>query len=178
MKTILDVACGGKMMWFDKSDPRVVFGDIRRAELTLVDGRKFVVSPDVQFDFRALPFPDNTFQMVVFDPPHLLRAGPRSWQAAKYGKLAPTWEDDLRQGFAECWRVLKVGGVLVFKWNEYQLPVSRVLKLAPAQPLFGHKTKATTKWFVFMKPPSHLTPRAADAAPPRASAGGGEVPHA
>ncbi len=139
------------MMWFDKNAPRVIFGDIRREDMVLVDGRRFVVRPDVQFDFRALPFPDGVFGMVVFDPPHLLRAGPRSWQAAKYGKLAPTWEDDLRRGFAECWRVLAVNGTLIFKWNETQLPVNHVLKLAPVPPLFGHKTKATTKWFVFVK---------------------------
>ena len=147
---ILDVACGGKMMYFDKNDPRVVFGDIRRAEIKLSD-RNFVVEPDVLLDFRALPFPDCTFQIVVFDPPHLLRAGPKSWQAAKYGKLSPAWAQDLKSGFNECWRVLAKNGTLIFKWNECQMSVRRILDLAPIEPLFGHKTKATTKWFVFIK---------------------------
>lgn len=26
---VLDPACGGRMFWFDKSDSRVLFGDIR-----------------------------------------------------------------------------------------------------------------------------------------------------
>ena len=38
MKPILDVACGGKMFYFDKHDPRVLFADIRSLETTLCDG--------------------------------------------------------------------------------------------------------------------------------------------
>ncbi|MDF3823072.1 anhydro-N-acetylmuramic acid kinase, partial [Leptospira sp. 96542] len=41
------------------------------------------------------------FKLVAFDPPHLVRAGPRSWLAAKYGKLSQDWREDLRAGFAE-----------------------------------------------------------------------------
>ena len=26
---VLDPACGGRMFWFDKSDSRVLFGDVR-----------------------------------------------------------------------------------------------------------------------------------------------------
>lgn len=29
MKPILDACCGGKMFYFDKNDPRVLFQDIR-----------------------------------------------------------------------------------------------------------------------------------------------------
>lgn len=148
---VLDVACGGKMMWFDKQAKDVVFGDVRVADTTLVDGRRFLVRPDVQMDFRALPFPDETFGMVVFDPPHLNNVGERAWMAIKYGRLGSTWQDDLQAGFRECWRVLKRDGVLIFKWNEQQIKVSEVLRLAPARPLFGHKTKATTHWMVFVK---------------------------
>lgn len=89
-----------------------------------------------------------------FDPPHLVRAGPRSWLAAKYGKLSDNWRDDLRQGFAECFRVLATDGVLVFKWNETQVKVAEVLALTPVQPLFGHISgrKGLTHWLVFMVP--------------------------
>jgi SAM-dependent methyltransferase len=87
------------------------------------------IEPDQVLDFRALPFPDGTFKLVAFDPPHLVRAGPKSWLAAKYGKLSADWRDDLRQGFAECFRVLATDGVLVFKWNETQVKLSEVLPL-------------------------------------------------
>ncbi len=69
MQPILDVACGGKMFYFDKHDPRVLFCDIRRIKTTLCDGREFEVNPDIQADFTDLPFEDDSFQVVVFDPP-------------------------------------------------------------------------------------------------------------
>lgn len=114
-------------------------------------------------DFRALPFADGRFQLVVFDPPHLLRAGESSWMRAKYGALSrETWRDDLRAGFAECFRVLKPGGVMIFKWAETNIKVSEVLALTPERPLFGHPSgkRNTTHWMTFIKP--EATPGHAD----------------
>ena len=160
-KRVLDPCCGSRMMWFDHQNPDVVFGDKRSETLTVTDNSRGNVSgtrilriePDVLLDFRALPYPDATFKLVAFDPPHLVHAGPRSWLAAKYGKLGQDWRDDLRQGFAECFRVLDAHGVLVFKWNETQVKVSEVLALTPVQPLFGQQSgrKGFTHWQVFMK---------------------------
>ena len=160
-RSILDPCCGGRMIWFDRACPKAIFGDIR-TETSIVtdrshgkeDGqRMIVVSPDVEMDFRALPFPDGSFRLVVFDPPHLLRAGKKSWLAVKYGKLGKDWREDLRGGFRECFRVLEEGGVLVFKWNECQVPVGSVLELTPERPLFGNRQprKMGTHWLVFMK---------------------------
>ena len=86
--------------------------------------------------------------------PHLVRTGKKSWLALKYGKLGQSWQDDLSKGFAECFRVLESGGVLIFKWNENQIKVSEILKLTPNKPLFGHVTKrhGGTIWLTFMKP--------------------------
>jgi SAM-dependent methyltransferase len=161
VKPVLDPCCGSRMMWFDKADPRTVFGDRRHETLVVTDRshredgtRTLHVHPDVQMDFRAMPFDDGTFKLVAFDPPHLERAGPRSWLAAKYGKLSDNWRDDLRAGFAECFRVLATDGVLVFKWNETQVKLAEVLALTPHQPLFGQVSgkKGMTHWLVFMKP--------------------------
>ena len=150
---VLDPCCGSRMMWFDKDDPRATFGDIRTETRDLCDGRVLTVDPDVVMDFRDMPFPDDTFHLVVFDPPHLERLGKDSWTAAKYGQLLPGWRDDLRLGFAECFRVLKPGGTLIFKWNEDQIPVSEVLALTPEKPLFGHKSGRLSKthWIAFIK---------------------------
>ena len=158
---ILDPCCGSRMMWVDKQNPNVVFGDRRREIITVTDRshgntngtRTLHIEPDTLMDFRALPFPDNSFPLVAFDPPHLVRAGARSWLAAKYGTLSDNWRDDLRQGFVECLRVLKPDGVLVFKWNEAQVSVKEVLALAPIVPLFGHPSgrKGLTHWLVFIK---------------------------
>ena len=161
-KRVLDPCCGSRMMWFDRHHPDVVFGDRRSETLTVTDrshgnesGTRILrIEPDALLDFRALPYPDESFKLVAFDPPHLERAGPKSWLAAKYGKLSQDWRDDLRAGFSECFRVLATDGVLVFKWNETQVKISDVLALTPAQPLFGHRSGSNglTHWLVFMKP--------------------------
>ena len=146
------------MFWFDKGNPDVLFVDRREVEPISVgkgrNARMFSCKPDMVMDFRALDLQDDTFSLVVFDPPHLLRGGDNSYMVQKYSKLnILTWRDDLRKGFAECFRVLKQNGVLVFKWNESQIPLAEVLKLSPVDPLFGHPSgkKLKTHWVCFMK---------------------------
>lgn len=73
-KQILDVCCGSRMFWFDKSNPHTVFMDNRVLHDILCDGRKLDIEPDIVGDFRNIPFDDDTFRMVVFDPPHLLKS--------------------------------------------------------------------------------------------------------
>jgi hypothetical protein len=150
MKTILDACCGSRMFWFDKQNKNTVFMDYREIEDTLCDGRKLEVKPDIVADFRNIPFPDNSFKLVVFDPPHLLKVGENSWLAKKYGKLNSNWPNDLKTGFAECMRVLETYGILVFKWNEEQIKLSEILANIDFKPLFGDK-RAKTHWLVFMK---------------------------
>lgn len=154
---VLDPCCGSKMFWFDKRHPDVVYGDKRMEEHVLCDGRTLSIQPDMLMDFTSMPFADGSFSLVVFDPPHLRRAGPNSWMARKYGKLSTNWKEDLRKGFAECFRVLGEDGVLVFKWNETQVRIGDVLSLTDVRPLFGHPTgrKGLTHWYVFMKPSVH-----------------------
>jgi len=152
-KTILDVCCGSKMFWFDRKNPNVLFQDIRSENTVLCDGRTLDVNPDVIGDFRRMDHEDNSFNMVIFDPPHLKELGKDTWMAQKYGVLLPTWELDLKLGFDECMRVLKPGGFLIFKWNEAQIKLSDVLKNVPYKPLFGHVTgkHGKTIWMCFMK---------------------------
>ena len=87
MKKILDVCCGSRMFWFDKENPDTIFADNREVETTLCDGRKLLIKPDIKMDFRNMPFEDNVFKVIVFDPPHLKQAGSESWLAKKYGVL-------------------------------------------------------------------------------------------
>ncbi|MET3068777.1 class I SAM-dependent methyltransferase [Atlantibacter hermannii] len=152
-KTILDVCCGSRMFWHDKTDPRAVFCDIRAEEHVLCDERRLVISPDVIADFRAVPFPDSTFRVVVFDPPHLVRVGDNAWMGKKYGRLNKTWRDDIRAGFAEAFRVLWPHGVLIFKWNETQIPTSQILALTDVKPIITQRTGKADKthWIIFVK---------------------------
>src|SRR5699024_118516 len=121
-KPVLDACCGSRMFWFDHHDPRATFVDVRRERHTLPDisskggSRELVIDPDVLADFTALPYPDETFALVVFDPPHFERNGATGWIGLKYGTLKGDWTEMLRAGFAECFRVLKPHGTLIFKW--------------------------------------------------------------
>lgn len=148
--SILDACCGAKMFWYDRENPNVVYMDNRRLRTTLSDGRALIIAPDVVGDFRQMPFKNETFNLVIFDPPHLINAGHKSWLALKYGILGNNWREDLRKGFAECFRVLKTNGILIFKWSEGQIPLREVLCLAGQMPLIREQ-KSKRHWIVFMK---------------------------
>lgn len=158
-KKILDMTCGSRTIWFDKNDPNTVFCDKRHENHELYFGKNHTslhtcsVEPDVQCDFTDLPFEDNTFSLVIFDPPHLLHAKDTAWLVKKYGKLDDTWPQMLHDGFAEGMRVLKPDGVLIFKWSEYDIPAVKVWKAIGQKPLFGHHSgrKSKTFWGCFMK---------------------------
>lgn len=158
-KKILDVCCGSKMFWFDRDDNRVIFCD-KRAERHLLNDktakggkRDLVVAPNVISDFTALPFPSNYFNTVVFDPPHYKNIGDKSWLRAKYGRLDGDWRIVLHDGFSECFRVLAESGTLIFKWASVEFPLSEILQLTNARPLFGHNSgkRSLTHWVAFTK---------------------------
>lgn len=62
-----------------------------------------------QADMRNLPFPDNTFDTVISDPP---------WKIGFYQRMKP---------FFECVRVCKIGGTIIY--NAYWIPMSKFVKL-------------------------------------------------
>jgi len=158
MKQVLDPCCGCKMMWFDKNDPRCFFADQRQGNLDVSHcsknpGKK-IINPDVIHDFRKMDFKDESFWHIVFDPPHVKNLSLDSVTGFSYGSLdKDTWQDDLRKGFSECFRVLKTNGTLIFKWNEIQIPLKEVLSLTKYKPLYGHRSgkKALTHWIAFIK---------------------------
>ena len=154
-KFILDACCGGRMFWENKNHPNVLYIDNRKREKGFViKGDKREVNPDIQMDFRNLKFSNNTFKMVVFDPPHIIRSSEAGIYTRVFGHLnKDTWKDDLKQGFKECWRVLDDFGVLIFKWSESQIKSKEVLNLFEEKPLIKHGGMKTTKWFCFMKIP-------------------------
>lgn len=156
MKKILDVCCGSRMFWFDKSNPLTIFTDIRCEDDVLCDGRIIHVHPDQIEDCTNLSFSDKSFKLVVLDPPHLRRVGENSWMMKKYGRLPEKWETFINDSVHECMRVLDDYGILIFKWNEHQIKVSKILEaIKDYKPLFGHPTRRndTTIWLCFMKEP-------------------------
>ena len=155
---VLDACCGARMFWFNKRDPRAVYVDKRRETFTHVRvdcGNKTVtVDPDTLADFTDLPFPSDTFDHVVFDPPHIVESSASGNMAKYYGVLGAEWREELRRGFAECFRVLRPGGTLVFKWADTSRPVREILALTPVEPLYGHRVgaRSRTHWIAFLKP--------------------------
>lgn len=150
---ILDACCGSKMFWFDKNNPFTTYMDIREEKFE-IHNKKVNVKPDIVADFRNMPFGDEEFDLVVFDPPHLKWAGPNSIMKAQYGQLDKvTWKEDIFKGFDECMRVLRFNGTLIFKWSEVQIPVKEILdilKEASYFPSFGDQ-RGKTRWIVFVK---------------------------
>lgn len=167
-KLILDPCCGSRMFYFDKENPIVMFCDNREFEDEQIwksgNGRQkryCTVKPEVVSDFTHLPFDDESFYHVVFDPPHLIRGADTAWMVKKYGRLPIEWEDAIKKGFDECIRVLKPYGTLIFKWNEVQIPTRKVIDVIGVEPIYGHKSgkQSKTHWMMFMKMPEQIKER-------------------
>ena len=158
MPVVLDACCSKRAFWFVPDDPRAVFMDIREGVYPVKayarpNKAPVVVKPDVVASFTEMPFDDESFLHVVFDPPHLSKLGDNSTLAKTFGKLMPDWRDTIAAGFKECFRVLQPGGTLIFKWCEFEIPISEVLALTPEKPLYGHKSgkRSDTHWIAFLK---------------------------
>lgn len=158
---ILDACCGGRMWWWDKEHPLAVYMDKRSIPAAPKRSWKYQPNPnwkcepDIVGDFRSMPFADESFQLVLFDPPHIIQRKPEGGLITMtYGSLEPaTADDDLRKGFSECWRVLARGGTLVCKWAG---AMERVKPHFPAPPIVGTrrvtKKGLGTRWMIFYKP--------------------------
>ena len=162
-KPVLDATCGSRMIWFNKENELAVFVDQREMDSEAIwtsgDGKSVrycSIHPDVKASFTDLPFEDETFYHVVFDPPHMIKLGETSWMAKKYGKLnGEDWPSVLKAGFDECWRVLKPYGTLIFKWAEIDIPVKEIIKAIGKDPLYGCRSgkQLKTHWMTFIKIP-------------------------
>lgn len=160
---ILDPTCGGRTIWYEGNKDRddVLYVDKREEEPGFhgQEGRTYAVQPDEVQDFKDLPYEDESFNLIVWDPPHKVRENGMEQLTGqvvkKYGALrAETWQSDLKQGFKELWRVLDSGGTLVFKFSDISIDFEQVLSVLPRDPWFGTTTKRKqneNRWFVFYK---------------------------
>lgn len=157
---ILDATCGAKQMWYQKDAKDVVYLDKRHGEIYFPPSNSefwkqgnLFFDPTIIADNRQLPFKDNSFDMILFDPPFVVSMTPR--MKAQYDILNPiTWTIDIGKAANEFFRVLKQGGFLILKWGEGYAVVREALKLFPVKPLFGthlNYSKHKTWWIVFRK---------------------------
>jgi hypothetical protein len=113
---VLD-ATYGKGRWWDQWRPaQLTTNDIDAGD-----------EPDVVADFRALPFADDTFDAVAYDPPYITSGGDKSTICAfkaRYGlDTVPRYGRELRElinaGLSEAARVVKPRGFVLMKCKNY-----------------------------------------------------------
>lgn len=152
---MLDATGGTRQMWPCKNPPLVVFMDKNLESYR---------PPDVFGVWEHLPFKDNAFETVIFDPPHKLgrTTGRGKWATPSHPEY---WGIDIskikfRTGVYRGTReFLRVAKRLCFKWNDIELNPDRVLTLFPKEWKEIHrleirkniKTKTVTYWITFVK---------------------------
>ena len=174
-KFILDATAGRRSMWYNKDNPNTIYMDKetdedlfkRYSESLQCRNRPGInitkhKTATVHANFKEIPYPNNSFNLIVFDPPHVITKKMSGSIQKCFGVLNPeTWQSELKKGLEECMRVLKPKGVLLFKWNTFSKRVKELYPLFPSDPLFSQTTtgnnqkrnKSKTVWFCFMKIP-------------------------
>lgn len=161
---ILDATTGFKGIWYQKNHPFVTFMDKRKEKCiesnhAIGKKRRVKIDPDVVSEWKDAPFPDNYFDMVIFDPPHLVISRDKKKLCTlekQYGVLyKDNWRITLKDGIAKLFKTLKPEGVFILKWCENSVKVDEIIKLMPYPPLFGSNTKSkghtANYWILFLK---------------------------
>lgn len=130
---ILDMTSGNRAIWFNKKHPLATYIDIRES-----------VEPDFVMDSTNMSmFSAHTFNLIVFDPPHL-NTGKNSNMAKQYGHFTTKEILATIEGCGrEAHRVSKPNALMAFKWNDHDIKLDRALKLMADcwHPLFGQHLK-------------------------------------
>jgi len=121
---ILDVTVGARKIYFgwDKNLGDDLIGiDIRKGDFSREKDEhhwskgEVIIRPTVLADMRNLPFKGNSFDAIIFDPPHM-ECGLSSWLGKYYGSWTQKEAiQTTRRANAEFKRVLKPGGLIILK---------------------------------------------------------------
>lgn len=142
---ILDLSAGNRAIWYNKKHPLAIYID-KRAK----------VKPDIVCSSNKIPFWPQTFDLVVFDPPHL-NTGRKSKMSKVYGHhTTKQILNLLKKTSREAHRVTKPNALMALKWNTHDIKLQRVFDLMPDwEPLFGHLTKdgprSQTYWIMLRR---------------------------
>jgi len=115
------------MMWRGRRPVDVVCMDKESA---------LAVPPDVVAVWAALPFRDDVFSLVIFDPPHTCR-GETSIMSLQgstakssiswFGALPARWRETAHLFLAAQNEFRRVARRMIFKWNDTRYNLHRVL---------------------------------------------------
>ncbi|PYU22746.1 MAG: hypothetical protein DMG30_13945 [Acidobacteria bacterium] len=126
--------------------------------------------PHLVADHEMSPFPDAIADLILYDPPFLMRE-PTGWADTDiYRRFG--WYDNAAAGrkaiyrtFREITRILKPGGELLFKWGTSSRPLNFAITLLPPQLKIidrdrrsNHGGRKNETWYVRMKKEKTLTP--------------------
>ena len=142
---ILDATAGSRGIWYQKNLPFVIFMDKRKGKFVSYFSPKrkryYDVNPDVVATWDNMPFEKETFDMVLFDPPHIVKnpSDKKCRMEIQYSSLdKSTWKQTLKIAFKELFKVLKPEGFLILKWCETDIKIMEVIKLSPYKPMFSN----------------------------------------
>jgi tRNA G10 N-methylase Trm11 len=146
---ILDACCGRRKFWVNKNHSDVVYIDVRPE-----------VKPDFIMDCRKTAFEDKTFDLIVFDPPHIsLSPDSKGIFGEKYGRFrAREIRILIYEAFIEFHRILQDDGLVIFKWNTHSQSLRTIFPLITKfEILFGQlvaqriEHPSQTLWFTLKK---------------------------
>ena len=132
MKPVLDATAGNRHMWGDnKHLDNVVFMD-KEPNLR--------IPPDIIATWDDIPFPDDYFHCVIFDPPHVFSETSmynQDPQARPHGaNKIPGWygafksrREAVKQIYEAQIEFARVAPRMCFKWNEASMKLQNVLSL-------------------------------------------------
>jgi len=122
-RMILDLTAGYRNIWREIG----YMGDVLFLDM------RYEVEPDVCGNNERLPFRDNIFDVVVYDPPHVIREEHETYFRTEFGKRYWAWKsvrdfvNNIKKVNVEAYRVTKPNGIMVFKWIDRYIPIDRVL---------------------------------------------------
>ena len=132
MKPVLDATAGNRHMWGKNKYPEgVIFMD-KEPNLR--------IPPDIVAEWDSIPFPDDYFHCVIFDPPHIFSETSqfnKNPKASPHGaNKIPGWygafkskRDAVVQIHGAQKEFARVAPRMCFKWNEASMKLHSVLTL-------------------------------------------------
>jgi len=153
---ILDVTVGAEKLyhrWHEKLGSDFVGIDSRRGDFSVPKtgnswaAIRIVIEPTVQADLCFLPFKNEVFSVIIFDPPHL-DVSLDSWLGKKWGGWTQHQTiETVRAANKEFQRVLRKDGVLILKVlpREFRLYEALLKGFMFFLPIFTYRTRGSFK---------------------------------